>query len=504
MTRFTRRSLLLLIVVMGVTLRSYQLTARGIWFDEAFTWRLLQFPFPEMWLSIVRDVHPPLYYLALKLWALVFGSSLVSLRAFSITTAALLTTLVYGFVHNVFRRPALGLLAALFIAISPWQIALSTEARMYSLAAAWSLGMVWALYRRQWIIFILTAIALAYTHYYGLLVIVATGAWLLGYLLASTRARLGEMFTARLLWYGLASYLVIILAYLPWLPILLRQTKQVSQSFWIPPPTRWSLFETLYRMFAGVTAEPQHYTFLSALVTILPLLTLIILFAWLLSQKKSRAASAPLITVIFGTFALSILASVASQSIYQDRYFLLIHSFLLILLAVGLGSLKPRWLSFMTVSACVIFLLVGAYRHYQRLDLAHRPGVRGAVASIAATAARHEPIIVGSPFIFFPVDYYVHEEYPREEPLLKLPKLYSESPTLSHFAGGPILRPEDIINAEIFQNPAISSLWVVDTSGFGGSNVPVPAAWKKTSEATFPEVFPYQGDIFLKHYSRVR
>lgn len=514
MRRSTRLVLLTGIVVFGVAIRCYQLTARSIWFDEAFTWRLIQFPWIELLARASQDVHPPLYYLLLKLWAFMFGLSLVSLRTFSITAAALLIALAYGFISSAFRRPRLGLVAALLIAISPWQIALNTEARMYTLAAALSLGMLWALQQRRWVIFSLTAIALTYTHYYGLLVIVATCAWFLGYLLISTRARLGEMLATRTLWYGLGSYAAIALAYLPWLPVLVRQTKQVSQSFWIPPLTRWSLPETLYRMLAGVTAEPHHDSFVSALTTLLPLLMGCVLFVWLLFRKKSRAATMLLVIASAGTFALSILTSMVSQSIYQDRYFLVIHSFLLILLTLGLGSIKPRWLSVVTTSACAAFLLFNTYQHYQRLDLPRHPGVQGAVATIAASARPHDPIIIGSSFIFFPVDHYVSEKYSRPEfcfgcilrppPRLTTPHLYSESRALSHFAGGPILRPGDSVGPEVFQDPATISLWVVDTSGFGGSNVSVPPEWRKTSEATFPEVFAYQGDIFLKHYSRVR
>lgn len=500
MSRSARLVFLGVIILFAIALRAYQLTARSIWFDEAFTWRLIQFPFSELISRTSNDVHPPFYYLVLKLWALVFGASLLSLRAFSVAVAALLMVTAHGFMRDALRRPALALVASLFIALSPWQIALNTEARMYTLAALLSLGMIWALSRRQWILFTVAAITLAYTHYYGLLVIAATGFWLLGYLLVSTRARLGEILTARLSWYAVASYAAIAVAYVPWLPVLVRQTQQVSQAFWIPPLTRWSLPETIYRMLAGVTAEPQHHTFFAALLTTLPLLAVIFLFVLILTRKESRAVNTLLIVTVVGTFAFSIFASLVSQSIYQDRYFLLMHSFLLLLIIIGLGLLKPRWLSFLAISIFALFLTQGTYRHYVRLDLPHRPGVSGAIAQLAALALPGEPVIVSSSFIFFPVLYYQQEEFAK----LSAPRLYSESPTLAHFAGGPILRPADIIGAQIFQDPTISSLWVIDTSGFGGSNVPVPASWVKTSAVTFPEVFPYQGDIFIKHYSRVR
>ncbi len=39
---------LALVLALGVGLRWYHLGARSIWFDEAFTWRTIQFPFGEM------------------------------------------------------------------------------------------------------------------------------------------------------------------------------------------------------------------------------------------------------------------------------------------------------------------------------------------------------------------------------------------------------------------------------------------------------------------------
>ena len=89
MTRRFALTLLLLIVLIGVGLRSYELTARSLWFDEAFSWRLAQFSFPEMIERAAADVHPPLYYIFLQGWTAIFGSSLQGIRSLSVAFAAL-------------------------------------------------------------------------------------------------------------------------------------------------------------------------------------------------------------------------------------------------------------------------------------------------------------------------------------------------------------------------------------------------------------------------------
>src|SRR5688572_27598207 len=102
MSRKIALVLLLFIVVLGVGLRSYHLTARSLWFDEAFSWRLSQFPLPELISRDAQDVHPPLYYILLKGWTVVFGASLLALRSFSVFLAALTIAFCYLFVSYAF------------------------------------------------------------------------------------------------------------------------------------------------------------------------------------------------------------------------------------------------------------------------------------------------------------------------------------------------------------------------------------------------------------------
>src|SRR3990167_970423 len=122
MIRRQTAGLLGVIVLLGVALRSYHLGARSLWFDEAFSWRLIQFPLPEMLTRAAADVHPPLYYLLLKAWAFVFASSLLSLRSFSVVFAAASIATAYLFTSYATRSRGTGLLAACLLALSGFQI----------------------------------------------------------------------------------------------------------------------------------------------------------------------------------------------------------------------------------------------------------------------------------------------------------------------------------------------------------------------------------------------
>jgi uncharacterized membrane protein len=56
--------------------------------DEVFTLDAAALPWKELWRSLQADVHPPLYYLWVKVWLGLFGHSLAALRAFSLMMAA--------------------------------------------------------------------------------------------------------------------------------------------------------------------------------------------------------------------------------------------------------------------------------------------------------------------------------------------------------------------------------------------------------------------------------
>src|SRR4051794_38796584 len=64
---------LTLIVLAALGLRGYGLGWRSLWFDEAFSWRLAEFPVSELVTRVRHDNHTPLYFLLLKGWCVLFG-----------------------------------------------------------------------------------------------------------------------------------------------------------------------------------------------------------------------------------------------------------------------------------------------------------------------------------------------------------------------------------------------------------------------------------------------
>ena len=127
---------MLVVTLVGAWLRLTNLTYHSIWFDEAISIRWATSSVPriiEVSMTLVEDRLPPLYYLLLKWWVDLAGLSEFGLRYLSVVFGVLLIPSVYILGSRLFNR-YVGLLAALLIALNPFLIWYSQEARMYALA----------------------------------------------------------------------------------------------------------------------------------------------------------------------------------------------------------------------------------------------------------------------------------------------------------------------------------------------------------------------------------
>nr|MCR4705047.1 hypothetical protein [Lachnospiraceae bacterium] len=106
---------------------------RNIWTYEAFTIELLKRDFAGIVKGTAIDVHPPLYYLIAKVWILVFGSGLVSLKLISILPMILVIGPGAYAVKSLFGLKEAILFQLFFVAI-PCTMEYAVQIRMYSWA----------------------------------------------------------------------------------------------------------------------------------------------------------------------------------------------------------------------------------------------------------------------------------------------------------------------------------------------------------------------------------
>src|SRR5581483_8524005 len=132
--RSTTAALLAGIAAGGLAIRLYAIGAKSLWIDESFSIWMATQPLGALWgYTVQLDQHPPLYYTLLHAW-LALGDSEAVARGFSALWGVLTLPLIY----LIGRRnggQALGLLAALILAVSPLHISFAQDARMYTMLA---------------------------------------------------------------------------------------------------------------------------------------------------------------------------------------------------------------------------------------------------------------------------------------------------------------------------------------------------------------------------------
>lgn len=149
-----------------------------MWLDEAISFFAVKnYSFWEIITKFAPgDVHPPLYYLLLKLWTGVFGYSEIALRLPSVLAGVLAVFVVYKIGQKLFNEK-IGKLAALFLAINPLAVYYSQEARMYSLATLLVALSVWAFLSKKKSLFGIFFGAALYTDYIPWLMVPVWGMW---------------------------------------------------------------------------------------------------------------------------------------------------------------------------------------------------------------------------------------------------------------------------------------------------------------------------------------
>jgi uncharacterized membrane protein len=84
-------------------------------------------------LALEEPQLPPLYFVILRLWTALFGSSVTVTRSLSAVISLLTFPCIYWLCRELFESPLVGWIAVLLVAVSPYHVLFAQEARMYSL-----------------------------------------------------------------------------------------------------------------------------------------------------------------------------------------------------------------------------------------------------------------------------------------------------------------------------------------------------------------------------------
>jgi uncharacterized membrane protein len=391
-TRRLNHLSILVVLLVGTALRLFRLGADSLWYDETVSTYLAGSPLPELIRHTAGDIHPPLYYALLRGWLVLMGyptghadptgSGLeFATGFFSLLFGVLLMTLVYALARRVADRRVASVAAAL-VALSPYNVWYSQEVRMYTLGAALGAVVLYALLRAidaghalppgaeaarlaapgrlkpaggaasWWLVYALASAAGLYSLYYFAFLLVPLNLWALWRVATKDQRRRTDdrrpqtadrrsappgsksairapQSAIRFAPLVLAD-LAIVLLYLPWLPVALKQITN-------PPVPPWrtaaSLLNVLVESWTALSLGQ------SAPGWLWPVLVLMLgMYGWgavshqlsVVSRPSSvsrqpsavsgqRSAVSGLAIATFGPLALILLVSLITP-LYHVRY----------------------------------------------------------------------------------------------------------------------------------------------------------------------------------------
>jgi mannosyltransferase len=381
------------LTLLGFALRLYHLGESSLWMDEAFTWFRASRPVGEGLRALLAVMnHPPLYQLLMALVVRVNASEFF-LRIPSVMSGVVALPVIYRVGRKLGGR-RLGMSAAALLAVNPFHVWYSRDARDYAFVALLAL-LVFDLFlqlirgRRVWGRFTLVNSLLYFTHYFGLLAALAQFA----YFLLNFRSRY------RLLRPWMLSQGLAFLPLAGWLAALYMQEEQVLSIGWIPAAT---LGDPLLSLWNFSLLYTEQWTMLAILG--LPLFGL----ALVLGLKASRYRQLLGLWLFLPFLSILIVSWATGRNLYVDRYFIISLPIYLLLLATGVVWLRRPALRYGLAVGLILAMTLGTSQIYVSSVLAKEDWKEG-VAYIADRFQEGDAVALRSAYDLAPFVYYGHD-----------------------------------------------------------------------------------------------
>lgn len=367
--------LLLLLLMSAILLRIYNLSGESLWLDEGISIRRSKLNLIEIVFELITNVHPPLYFVILHYWMLIFGDSELSVRFPSVIFGLCSVLMIYKLGSAISNRNT-GLISALILCFSVFHVQYSQEARGYSLMVLLSIISMYSLIKlivnkdKEKIHrsgYIISSILLICTHSYGLLVILAQNIFfVITYIINKNSLNLNFR-----KWISLQG--IVALLYLPWLFILAFQVISIQSGYWISQPNIMMIYETFLK-YAG----SKNLLFTSLFLLIIPFFFLMKtkLSNTLFKHKKGNKYNLDLqgnkilllITWLLVPIIIPFLISQILAPIYQIRYTISASVAFYILIALAIEKIKIRHIKTFFIFLIIIFSMCNLYKYYVEIN----------------------------------------------------------------------------------------------------------------------------------------
>lgn len=325
----------------------------NLWYDEFYTIKIIDNNIKDIISITANDVHPPLYYLLLKIYTLIFGTGLNTLKIFSIIPLVLILVLNELEVRKLFGKHIANTFVIIFLSSSV-VMQYAIEIRMYSWSMLFLYGMT--LYAIKYYqkkdalsIILMTTFSILgiYTHYYVLLSAIVL------YLVMI-------LYNVKDFYKLLISGLINLICYLPWITILYNQIIQVKQDFWIPEITASTILHYPYYLFTLGKFTNIYLIFIALII--------ILTFTFILKKEFNYKKEILICFITFlATCIIGITISILVKPVFHVRYASIsIVSCMILLLSISIGNIKSNKFR---IIISILFIYFGIISYSYRMLL---------------------------------------------------------------------------------------------------------------------------------------
>jgi hypothetical protein len=347
------------LILAYIATRLWQLTDSCLWFDEIYSVNAAEHSWSELFSFVALDlIHPPLFYVLLKIWIGVGGESLLWLRLFPVIFAVAALVPMFGLFRVLGLTESAQYYVLFFLTVSGSLLKYSQELRMYSLLFFLSLVSLWLLVRTirsggGFVPLLLVNLLLIYTHYFGWFFVLGEIAALV-------------ILVPKSIWRVAVMLPLMSIAFAPWLIAVVRASaygEGLAQNIGgtsRPGPVQIAMFllnlvQPFY--YQVTTIEPTSNYWMAIPILLVSIICLaVLLYKFKTTPPGAQQAAKLLAMVIFVPVALAFVGSwLFTYSFWGTRHMIVI--FVPVYIIIGLALERIPYRAMVTA---VLVLCAGA------------------------------------------------------------------------------------------------------------------------------------------------
>ena len=371
--KLTNKSWLIIlaaICVVYVLLRFWRLTDSCLWFDEIFSVHAAEHDWGSLFRFVAQDlIHPPLFYVLLKIWISIGGESLFWLRLFPVLFS-IVSIIPFYLLCRKLKLDFLTIAVAFaFFAVNGSLIKYAQEVRMYSLLLCLSLFSIWLFVRflnlgKSFWILTLINILLVYTQHFGWTIVVSEVLAILIF----QRIKFGKI----LLMFGLT-----LISFVPWTLEVWKNANlsaKASQNLgWAGKPNLQTLIQFKFDLFEPFYYQQSNTDAGSVYLITIPLLLVVLTgFVFYFINRKNEDETERrnffllLIFIIFPFFFAFTASWILPFSIWGTRHLIVIFVPVLILSSLAISKINVLPLKIILLYVILLLFAVAFFLQTQR------------------------------------------------------------------------------------------------------------------------------------------